>query len=36
MPMGKDCLKTAENWMVSNIVFIENKPAFWRALLTRR
>ena len=34
--MGKDCLKTAENWTVSNVVFIEKKPAFRRALLTNR
>ena len=34
--MGEDFLKTGENWKVSNILFIENKPAFRRALLTDR
>ena len=34
--MGEDCLKIAENWKVSNILFIENKPAFRSAFLTNR
>ena len=34
--MGKDCLKAAEKGTVSNVVFIENKPAFGRALPTNR
>ena len=34
--MGKDYLKAAENSTESNVVFIENKPAFGRALLIYR
>ena len=32
--MGKDCLKTAENLKLLNILIIEDKAAFRRALLT--